>query len=152
MKVEYTTKVRRNDDGTLYAQPPHGDAHLLRDVVLQEAERKHGGHVTVKISTPHRPRSTGKGSQSAHFHGHVQSIAMETGQPAEDVKSYLKAKAVDLGYPMLMDTEGNPILNLWGTYQGISEADASVEDEIKLIEAAHMLAADLGIRLIEEAA
>lgn len=137
-------------DGKYSIEPPAGVSQAFR-ALLMYAHEKRGGFISATYELPKRPRSTGKGSQSAHFHGHVQTIAMSTGQPADEVKKYLKQKAVDRGYPMLRDSLG-PILDMWGLYQGISEADASVEDEKHLIEAAHQLAAELNIVLIEEAA
>jgi len=138
-------------DGRYSIEPPVGASRAFRDL-LKFSFEKRGGFISASYDLPKRPRTTGSGSQSAHFHGHVQTIAMSTGQPAEDVKKWVKQKAIDRGYPMLKDSEGNPILDIWGFYQGISEADASVEDEIALIETAHQLAAELNITLIEEMA
>ena len=141
-------KVVRTD-GRYSLSPPVGALDAFREL-LRYAHEKRGGFISASYDLPRRPRSTGKGSQSAHFHGHVQSIAKDTGQPAEDVKKYLKQKAVDRGYPMLKNDDGTPCVDFWGFYQGISEADASVEDEIHLIEAAHQLASELDIILVEE--
>jgi hypothetical protein len=80
---------------------------------------------------------------------------METGQPFEDVKKHLKAESINRGYPMLLVYDENkdpirPLYDLWGNVQGISEADCTAEDCVKLIEQAHQLADEYNIRLIEE--
>ena len=98
------------------------------------------GQVYCKLGKPKRPRSTGAGSQSAHFHGHCMSIAIGTGNSFDDVKMALKMLAMDEGYP-------GKIVN--GIQIPQSEADASVEDERILIEVAHRVAAEEGIPLIE---
>lgn len=104
-------------------------------------ERLVGKYVTVKVSKPHRPRTTGEKSQNHHLNGHIQMIAMETGNDFETVKEVVKQRAISMGYP-------------FRTYKGLvvpySESEASVEECAILIEAAHMLAAEEGIILKEE--
>jgi len=151
MKVSYVTHVQELTGG-LKADPPRGTAKDLRDAVLAECAKKHNNYVAVTFSTPHRPRSTGPHSQSAHFNGHCQTISEETGQPMEDVRKYVKARAVSRGYPMLTDINGSPILDLWGNVQGASEADASVEECKLLIEEVHQLASEIDCVLVEDAA
>lgn len=118
--------------------------------VLKDCKLKNNGYATITINRPRRIRSTGKKSQSHHFNGHCQQIAACTGQPFGDVKSYLKHLAISTGYPILKDDTGNPIINLWGQEQGISETESTVEECSLLIEQAHQLAAELGIRLQEK--
>ncbi len=103
----------------------------------------------LKIDTPRKPRTTGKESQNTHVNGHAQQIAMETGQPFEDVKKRAKQGGLTMGYPILQDENG-PVLDFWGEAQGISEADCSTEEAAILIEALHLLAAELEIDLIEK--
>ena len=98
------------------------------------------GQACVKFTKPHKPRSTGRGSSSAHFHGHCMSIAIGTGNSFDMVKMALKVIAMDEGYP------GKVIC---GKKMPQSEADASTEDEHILIEVAHRVAAEEGITLIE---
>lgn len=105
--------------------------------------------VHILIEPPRRPRTTGEKSQNHHLNGHIQQISMETGQPFDDVKKYIKQQAVSMGYPML-ERFGRPVNDMWGHPVGISEADASASECSLLIEQAHMLAAELGIILREE--
>ncbi len=98
------------------------------------------GQVYCKFGKPKKPRTTGAGSQSAHFHGHCMSIAIGTGNSFDDVKMALKIIAMDEGYPgKVVGTVKIPQ----------SEADASTSDEHILIEVAHRVAAEEGIKLIE---
>jgi hypothetical protein len=85
-------------------------------------------------------RSTGPHSQNHHFNGHVAFICKETGNDFDTVKTYLKNEAVSAGYPFD---------SFRGEVVPRSEAKATVEQCCILIEAAHRLAAELGIRLEE---
>ena len=100
-----------------------------------------GDWYDVAITLPKRTRSTGEKSQSHHFNGHCQQIAMETGNEFDHVKMWCKMKAIDMGYPFETLPTGDRFPQ--------SEAIASVGDCVILIETAHMVAADLGITLIE---
>lgn len=108
-----------------------------------------GKQVHVLIEAEKKRRSTGYKSQNHHLNGHIQQIAMCTGQPFEDIKKYVKQKAIGMGYPMLMRF-GQPVTDLWGNPQGISEADSTTEQCALLIEATHMLASELDIILQED--
>ncbi|ADK81893.1 hypothetical protein [Sediminispirochaeta smaragdinae] len=122
--------------------------HLFR---YQETERKSPApYYSLKIDTPKRPRTTGENSQNHHINGHCQQISVDTGQPFEDVKKYAKQFALTMGYPILEDENGEPIHDLWGKPQGISESDCSTEDAAILIEAIHQIAAEMDINLIED--
>lgn len=126
--------------------PEHRDWY---NATLEECRKKNNGYALVTIQQPKRIRSTGNKSQSHHLNGHVQQIATITGQPFGDVKEYVKTSAIDRGYPMLKKDDGSIFTNVWGQPRGISEAEASVEDCIILIEQVHQLAAELNITLKE---
>ena len=117
--------------------------------LVQKSERFHNGFVTITISLPHKPRSTGYRSQNHHLNGHIQQIASETGNPSEVIKLEAKVRAVDMEYPMLIREDGSVQKDLWGRIMGISEADSSTEECAILIEATHMIASELGIILKE---
>lgn len=108
-----------------------------------------GKRIHVLVEPEKVKRSTGRGSQNHHLNGHIQQIAVETGQPFEDIKRYIKQQAVGMGYPMLTRF-GKPVTDLWGNPIGISEADSTTEQCTLLIEQSHMLAAELGIILRED--
>jgi hypothetical protein len=150
--VPAAERVRTGEPGVVAFRV--GDAfqeylvHLFR---YQERERRAPSpYYSIKIDTPKRPRTTGDKSQNHHINGHIQEIAMETGQPFEDVKKYAKQFALTMGFPILEDENGDAIHDLWGKPQGISEEDCSTEDAAILIEAIHQLAAELDITLQEE--
>ena len=117
--------------------------------IMEFCFEKRGGYCSFTIGVPRKPRNTGKGSQSAHFNGHVVTISMATKQPFQNVKDFLKAQAITRGYPMMVDKEGAPVLNIWGNVQGISEADCEVDQCNFLIDEAHQFADEYNIKLIE---
>ena len=98
------------------------------------------GYASINIAKPHKPRTTGEGSQSHHFHGHCGSIALALCLPPDMVKQALKIMAIDDGYP------GQVVGNV---KVPMSEADADTVQETILIETAHRFAAEHGIQLIE---
>lgn len=106
--------------------------------------------VTVTIEKPFRPRTTGYKSQNHCLNGYIQQICMETGQDFASTKTYIKQKAIEMGYPILRrKTIGGyeDVTDWWGNPVGISEADASIEDCSLLIDCAIMLASEFGIVL-----
>lgn len=108
---------------------------------LAKCRDKNNGYVLVTLQPPKRPRTTGADSQNHHLNGHIMQICAETGNDYDTVKTAVKMLAVaNLGYPY--KTIGGQIVPQ-------RERDASVDECAKLIEAAHVLAADLGIILQE---
>lgn len=108
---------------------------------LGKCRDKNNGYVLVTLQPPKRPRTTGKESQNAHLNGHVMQICNETGNDYDSVKNAVKLLAVEsMGYPY--KTIGGQIVPQ-------RERDCSTDECAKLIEAAHVLAADLGIILQE---
>ena len=96
--------------------------------------------LVFKIAPPRKLRTTGERSQNHHLNGHIQQICIETGNDFAAVKAVIKQMAVSMGYP-------------FRTFRGMvipySEAESSVQECAILIEAVHMLAAELGINLKE---
>jgi hypothetical protein len=108
---------------------------------LGKCRDKNNGYVLVTLQPPKRPRTTGADSQNHHLSGHIMAICNETGNDYDSVKDAVKMIAVEnMGYPY--KTIGGRIVPQ-------RERECSVEDCAKLIEAAHILAADLGIILQE---
>ena len=113
---------------------------------LATKAHKRGGFFSVVLGLPARPRTTGRHSQQAHFNGHVQQVAVITGNSFTAVKERMKDLAVDRGYGIetLKDGSASPI----------SEADATVEDAKHLIDTVHQwfdeFLAPEGYQLIEE--
>jgi len=133
-------------DQVAFELPEYSRASVWR--LLKKAHKKHGGYVKLTIELIRRSRTTGKHSQNAHFNGHCQQIAMETGNSFGAVKMHMKRLACSRGYPTeTVDIEGVPIDE---EPIPISEADATVEDCKHLIDAVHQFADEWGIRLVEE--
>ena len=103
------------------------------------------------ISIPSKKRSTGRYSQNAHFNGHVQQIAQFTGNDFEDVKLYVKRKALKRGLRFKTRENGDIIYSLVDMEPlPISESEMTTEECAWCIEEAHALAAEFGIALVEE--
>ena len=100
-----------------------------------------GDWYDVTITTPKRKRSTGPESQNSHAWGHCQQIANETGNELSEVEHSAKERAIKRGYSTKI---------VGGQMVPISQARASVEDLVHLIEEYHQIAAELGIILKED--
>ena len=115
-----------------------------REAIRRELERckdKNNDYVLVTMQPPKRPRTTGEGSQNHHLNGHIMQICNETCNSYAAVKDEVKRIAVEtMSYPY-------EIVN--GHIHPIGESESSTDECAKLIEAAHVLAADLGIILQE---
>lgn len=108
---------------------------------LEKCRDKYNDFVLVTMQPPKRPRTTGPESQNHHLNGHIMQICSETGNDYNTVKLCIKMLAVEqMGYPY--KTIAGQIIP-----QG--ESESSTDECAKLIEAAHMLAADQGIILQE---
>lgn len=128
--------------GRIAFEPPAdlGASERIRQE-LRKCRDKHSDFVLVTLQLPKRPRTTGEDSQNHHLNGHIMQICNETGNDYESVKNAVKMIAVEnMGYPY--NTIGGHIIPQ-------RERDCSTDECAKLIEAAHLLAADLGIILQE---
>jgi hypothetical protein len=95
---------------------------------------------TVKEIRP--GRTTGPGGQGAHFNGHIQQIANETGNDFDTIKMYVKEQAVSMGWPYTTLPNGAVLPK--------SETEVDVVECGYGIETCHVLAGELGIILREE--
>ena len=139
--VQYVLK-RVNIAGRIAFEPP-ADAGASENIKreLRKCRDKHNDYVLLTMQPPKRPRTTGEGSQNHHLNGHIMQICNETGNDYDSVKDAIKMIAVEnMGYPY--KTIGKKIVPL-------RERESSTDECVKLIEAAHVLAADLGIILQE---
>ena len=98
----------RENPRAVKLQFPHGWEDAVR--MLEHALREKGvAQAYVKLDKPHRPRTTGEGSQSHHFNGHVQQIAEHTGNSFDDEKMHLKREAISMGYPFHTTSYGEVV-------------------------------------------
>ncbi len=109
--------------------------------VLTACRDKTNDFVNVTLDRPHKKRSIGDGSQNHHLNGHIMQICKESGNDYETIKYCIKMLAVEkMNYPF--KTVAGQILP-----QRESECDTA--ECAKLIEASHILAAEMGIILRE---
>lgn len=132
MTYEATGRIA---DDLLVIQLPLGDKRKELAELLEK------GAVSITIDRPHRPRTTGAGSQNHHLNGHIIQICNETGNDYDTVKSEIKKIAVEV--------MSYPYENMAGHILPKRERDCDTRECAKLIEAAHWLAGDLGIELRE---
>ena len=135
--VQYVLR-RVNIAGRIAFEPPADDganANIKHE--LRKCRDKHNDYVLVTMQPPKLPRTTGENSQNHLLNGIIVQICEETGNDYDSVKDAVKMIAVEqLAYPY--KTIGGKIIPQ-------RERDCSIEECSKLIEAAQMLAADLGI-------
>ena len=115
-----------------------------REAIRRELERcrdKNNDYVLVTIQPPRKPRTTGEHSQNHHLNGHIMQICNETQNSYNAVKDEIKRIATE--------EMGFPYEEINGHIHPIGESESSTDECAKLIEAAHVLAADLGIILQE---
>ena len=109
--------------------------------ILVSCREKYNDFVQVTLKPPYRPRTTGAKSQNHHLNGHIVQLCNITQHSYYEIKYCVKMKAVEaLDYPY-------SIIN--GYLLPKSEHECSTEECAKLIEAAHLLAADWQIVLKE---
>ena len=139
--VQYVLK-RVNIAGRIAFEPP-ADLGATENIKreLRKCRDKHNDYVLVTLQPPKKPRTTGKESQNHHLNGHIMQICAETGNDYDAVKDAVKMLAAS--------TMGYPYKTIGGQIVPQRERDASVDECALLIEAAHVLAADLGIILQE---
>ncbi len=139
--VQYVLK-REDVRGRLCFIPPRdsGASENIRRE-LRKCRDKYGDFVLLTIEPPKKPRTTGAKSQNHHLNGHIVQICNVTGSSYNAVKDEVKRIAVEnMGYPY-------EIVN--GHIHPKGESESSTDECAKLIEAAHVLAADMGIILQE---
>ena len=109
--------------------------------VLRTCRDKNNDYVAVTFARPFKPRTTGPESQNHHLNGHIMQICKKTGNGYETIKYCIKMIAVEqMGYSFQ---------TIAGHVVPKRERDCSTEEGAILIEASHVLAAQLGIILKE---
>lgn len=137
------TLKRLNQKGHIVFEVPTEPElqEALRNV-LRICQDKYNDYVSVTFKPPYKPRTTGKGSQSHHLNGHIAQICNVTGNDHETIKYCVKMIAVEqFGFPF--ETVAGHVIPK-------RESDCDTQECGLLIEASHMLAAQLGIVLRED--
>ncbi len=139
--VQYVLR-RVNIAGRIAFEPPADDganANIKHE--LRKCRDKYNDYVLVTLQPPKKPRTTGEGSQNHHLNGHIMQICNATGQDYETIKYCVKMIAVEqMGYPYK---------TIAGHIVPQPESESSTDECALLIEAAHILAAQLSIILQE---
>ena len=120
------------------------DAFIQESIrkLLAACQAKNNDYVRVVLQRPRVKRSTGDKSQNHHLNGHIMQICAETGNDYESVKFAVKMTAIE--------QYGYPYETIAGHIVPRRESDTDTAECALLIEAAHYIAADLGIILKEE--
>ena len=133
---------RVNIAGRIAFEPPAdmaANASIKHE--LRKCRDKHNDYVLVTLQPPKKPRTTGEGSQNHHLNGHIMQICNETGNSYDVIKYCVKMIAVEqMGYPYKL---------IAGHIVPQPESESSTDECALLIEAAHVLAAQLEIILQE---
>ena len=110
--------------------------------LMARSEKSRGGYITVNLSLPHKPRTTGWKSQNHHLFGHVRQLCDHTGYTMSEMLQVVKE-----------DTPSWPVVEkvIRGKKRllHVSEADISVEVASEAIEICHRFAAENGWILYE---
>jgi len=111
-------------------------------------KEKHADRYRVTFEYDYPLRTTGRKSQNHNLNGGIQQICEETGNDFDDVKRYIKFRAIRRGYPIKKDSNGNPMYSIAnGDPIPESETKASTIECGYLIDELQCLAAELGIAL-----
>jgi hypothetical protein len=135
--VQYVLKLAAVAGKIAFLPPADGGANENIKRELRKCRDKHNAFVLLTIEPPKKRRTTGEGSQNHHLNGHIMQICNVTGASYNAVKDEVKRIAVEL----------MEIVN--GHIHPQGESESSTEECAKLIEAAHVLAAEQGIILKE---
>ena len=108
--------------------------------LLRQSEH---GEVLVTIEPVSKARTL---RENAYFHTLCGRLAAMSGASKEQVKEMAKNRAVELGYPVLTDNEGNPVTNDYGMV-GIPSHEATNRQFLLLIESVRMIASENGYEL-----
>lgn len=142
MDIRITLKRVNLKDHICFEVPADAGLQTALRRVLGVCRDKYEDYVSCVFAPPYKPRTTGENSQNHHLNGHILQVCNETGNDYETIKYCVKMTAVEkFDYPY---TE------IAGHIVPKRERDCNTEECAKLIEAVHLLAAELSIVLREE--
>ena len=139
--TQYVLKLADVPGRVAFAPPEEPGARAKIKRELGKCREKNNGYVLVTFQPPKRPRTTGPYSQNHHLNGHIMQICNETSNSYDAIKYCVKMLAAEeMGYPYdIIDG------HIWPK----GESECSTDECAKLIEAAHVWAAQHGIILQE---
>lgn len=141
MQVTLTLRRVTQKGYITFEAPTDPETRQALSNLLLTCKHKHNDYVSVKFEPPYKPRTTGARSQNHHLNGHIVQICNLTGNDYDAIKYCVKMIAVEqMGYPYT-EVSGHILPK--------AEKNCNTEECAKLIEAAHILAAQMGIVLKE---
>lgn len=141
MEVRMVLKRKNLKGHICFEAPAEADLQAALRHVLTSCRDKYNDYVQVTFQPPYKPRTTGKGSQNHHLNGHIIQICNATNNDYETIKYCVKMIAVEqMGYPFE---------TVCGHVVPKGEKNCNTEECAKLIEASHVLAAQMGVILKE---
>lgn len=139
--VQYVLKLADVAGRIAFEPPADSGAQQAIKRELRKCRDIHNSFVLLTMQPPKRQRTTGKNSQNHHLNGHIMQICNETGNNYDTIKYCVKMIAVEqLGYKYK---------TIAGHIVPQPERESSTDECALLIEAAHILAAQLSIILQE---
>lgn len=137
MAVTIVLKHKQDSDCIAFENP---SATYLQAInhELEKCDQKNNGYVSVTITRPRRPRTTGDKSQNNLFYLLVTKISNETGNDIEDVKDGVKYRAIKRGYPYSVN-------KLSGTIKPYSTTRVDTVQMSYLIDECYQVCSELGI-------
>lgn len=142
-RVILKIKDWKRKDGILTLETENYTVRSYLENVVNFCIKNKSGFVQCEFKSPSKKRTTGEKSQNSHIWGHIQQIAMETGNEVQDIEDAIKFRAMKRGYPFHENKITNKIVP--NSMTTINTVEASY-----LIDELHQLASELEIVLIEE--
>ena len=106
--------------------------------LYETSKERFNGYFKIEINKPYPNRTTGAGSQNNKFYALVTEICKETGNDLEDIKDYLKERAIKRNYPYSVN-------KMTGRIRPYSTTQVDTKQMSALIEEALQLCAELVI-------
>jgi hypothetical protein len=137
--IEFTAYFKKQTGFITFKIPEgfQGALDMLADSVKT-------GQLTVKITKPRKPRSTGENSQNNHAWGHAMQLARHTGHSLHEIEFIAKVRAITKGYPV------KPTLSPYGVPMVESQENIDTAECAILIDEYHMMAKEIDLELKEE--
>ena len=112
--MKYTCLVAPGESGThvLFVVVPDAIWPSQR-VMLDKSAEKHSGYLTLDVSLPHRPRTTGEKSQNNKAWGAATQIARGLNQGDDPRDVLYDACIATAGYPTRMNKFGRIVAQSW---------------------------------------
>ena len=106
--------------------------------LYETSKERFNGYFKIEINKPYPNRTTGQGSQNNLFYALLTELCKVTGNDLEDIKDYLKERAIKRGYPYELN-------KMTGRIRPYSTTRVNTVEMGYLIDEAMQLCSELGI-------